>query len=189
MNVLLKNPEQTITVHIKYSGVEQTFTGDVNAVWISVNKFLGETIPAFDIARKVTLTTDLANLIENTRSVIAITPEGPELLVPKDKLTDSEILQLYLLAAYVGFRLGKRSSDAVTKEELQAKLGKNMKITATRVSELVKQGNVIKTEEKSFKITTIGISRLQGETLSKALSSSSTYHQSSQKKSPMDEER
>ena len=170
----LNDPERTITVHVRYGGVEQTFTGDVNAVWVSVNKFFGETIPAFDIARKVTLTIDLANLIENTKDVIAIAPEGPELLVPTDNLTDSEILQLYLLAAYVGFRFGKRSSDTMTKEALQAKLGKNMKITATRLSELVKQGNAIKTEEKSFKITTLGISRLQKETLPKALSTSST---------------
>ena len=141
--------------------MEQTFTGEANDVWVSVNRFFGEMIPTFDIARKVTLTVDLAELIEDFKDVIAIAPEGPELLIPKDKLTDSETLQFHLLAAYVSFRLGDRLTDAMTKKELQAKLGKSMKITATRLGELVKQGIVTKTGEGAFRIATIGVKKLQ----------------------------
>jgi len=153
--------KETITVHIKYRDTEQTFTGNVNDVWISVNRFFSEMIPAFDIARKVTLTVDLAKLVEDFKDVIAIAPEGPELLIPKEKLTDSETLQLYLLAAYIGYRLGKLTRETMTKEELAARLGKNMKITSTRLGEQIKQGNIIKTEEGNYKITTIGIKQLQ----------------------------
>ena len=153
--------ERTVTVNVKYGGMEQTFTGNANDVWVSVNRFFGEMIPTFDIARKVTLTVDLAELIEDFKDVIAIAPEGPELLIPKDKLTDSEVLQFYLLAAYVSFRLGKRLTEVMTKEELQAKLGKSMKITTTRLGELVKQGTVVKTEEGAFRIATIGVKKLQ----------------------------
>lgn len=158
----LGESERNVTVHVKYAGVEQTFTGNVNDVWASLNRFFGEMIPAFDLARTVALTIDLAKLVEDTKDVIAIAPEGPELLIPKEKMTDSEILQLYLLAAYVGFRLGKLPNDIMTKEELQAKLGKSMKITATRLGELVKQGSVIKTEG-AFRISTIGAKKLQEE--------------------------
>jgi len=159
----LTESERKITVNIKYSGMEQTFTGNVNDVWVSVNKFFGETIPTFDLARKVTLTVDLAKLIDDFKDVITIAPEGPELLIPKDKLTDSEVLQFYLLAAYVGFRLGKRLTETMTKEELQAKLGKSMKITATRLGELVKQGTVVKGDDGAFRIATIGVKKLQEE--------------------------
>lgn len=155
--------ERKVTVNVKYSGLEQTFTGDVNDVWVSVNKFFGEMIPAFDVARRFTLTVDLAKLIDDLKDVIAIAPEGIELLIPKDKLTDSDVLQFYLLAAYVSFRLGKRSTETMTKEELQAKLGKNMKITATRLGELVKQGTAVKTQDSAFRIATIGIKKLQEE--------------------------
>jgi hypothetical protein len=159
----LTESERKVTVTVKYGGMEQTFTGDVNDVWVSVNKFFGELIPTFDVARKVTLTVDLTKLIEDFKDVIAIAPEGPELLIPKDKMTDSEVLQFYLLAAYVGFRLGKRLTETMTKEELQAKLGKSMKITATRLGELVKQGNVVKTEDDAFRLSTIGVTKLQEE--------------------------
>jgi len=153
-------------VHVKYKDIEQTFTGNVNDVWVSVNRFFSQVVPAFDIACKVTLTVDLAKLVEDFKDVIAIAPEGPELLIPKEKLTDSETLQLYLLAAYIGYRLGKLAKETMTKEELQTKLGKTSKTTSARLSELVK-GKVVKTEEGNYKITTIGIKRLQDETLSK----------------------
>jgi len=154
-------------VHVKYKDMEQTFTGNVNDVWVSVNRFFSEMVPAFDIARKVTLTVDLAKLVEDFKDVIAIAPEGPQLLIPKEKLTDSETLQLYLLATYMGYRLGKLTKEAMTKEELQTKLGKNMKITTTRLGELVKQGNVVKTEEGNYKITTKTIKDLQKMTFLK----------------------
>jgi len=159
----LTESERKVTVNVKYGGMEQTFSGDANEVWVSVNKFFGELIPTFDLARKVTLTVDLAKLIEDFKDVIAIAPEGPELLIPKDKLTDSEVLQCHLLVAYVSFRLGKRSTEVMTKEELQVKLGKSMKITATRLGELVKQGTVAKTNEGAFRIATIGVRKLQEE--------------------------
>jgi len=155
--------EQTVTVHVKYGGVEQTFTGSVNDVWVGVNRFFSELVPGFDLARKVTLTVDLAKLVEDFKDVIAIAPEGPELLIPRDRLTDSEALQFYLLGAYVGCRLGKLPSDVMSKEQLAGKLGKNAKITATRLGELVKDGRVVKTEEGSFRVSTIGIRKLQEE--------------------------
>ena len=156
-----------ISVHVKYGQIEQTFAGNVNDVWVSLNKFFGEMVPAFDIARKVTLTVDLAKLVEDSKDVVAITSEGPELLLPKEKLTDRENLQLYLLAAYIGFKLGKLPREEMTKEQLAVKLGKSMKITTTRLGELTKDGIIIKTNEANYKITTIGIKRLQNITLSK----------------------
>ena len=152
-----------VTVVVKYGGVEKTFSGSVDAVWISVNKFFSEMVPAFDTARKMTLTVDLAELIEEAKGIIAVAPEGPEVLVPKEKLTDSEALQFYLLAAYIAFRLGKRAKDAMTKEELQAKLGKSTKITSTRLSELVKEGGVLKTDEGGYRLATVAVKRLQSE--------------------------
>lgn len=159
--------EDKVTVHVKYLDTEQTFTGNVNDVWVSMSQFFSEIIPTFEIISKVTLTVDLAKLIEDFKDVIAIAPEGPLLLMPKKKLTDSETLQLTLLAAYMGYRLGKLKHETVTKEELAAKLGKSVKITTTRLGELLKDTRITKTQEGNYKITTIGIKRLQDETLPK----------------------
>lgn len=153
-------------MHIRYGQLEQTFDGDVNDVWVGVNKFFSEMVPAFDLARKVTLTIDLSRLIEDFKGIIAVTPEDPQLLISRRELTDSETLLLNLLAAYVGYRLGKFDREWLTREELQAKLGKNMKITSTRLGELIREGMALRTEEGNYKITTLGVKRLQ-ETSSK----------------------
>jgi hypothetical protein len=159
--------EEKITVHIKYKDVEQTFVGNVNHVWVIVNNFFSQMIPSFDVAQKVLLIPDLPKLIEDFKNVIALANEGPELLISKRRLTDSEIIQLYLLAAYMGHKLGRLSRDAMSKKELQTRLGKTPKITSTRLGELCREGVAIKTEEDNYKITTIGIKRLQDELLPK----------------------
>jgi len=158
-----EHAKHVVTVHVKYGEIEKTFTGSVNDVWVCVNKFFSEMIPTFDVARKVTLTVDLAQLIDDVKGVIAIAPEGPEVLIPKEKLTDSEALLFYLLAVYIAYRLGKRATDVMSKEELQVKLGKTSKITSTRLGELVKEGNVAKTEEGNYRITTVAVKKLQDE--------------------------
>jgi hypothetical protein len=158
---------ETITVHIKYQGLEQTFVGNVNDVWTSMNRFFSEIIPALKVTRKVLLTVDLEKLVDDCRNVIAVAPEGPNLLVSKQKLTDSETLALNLLAVYVSNRLGLLKKDVLSKEELQKRLGKSAKITSTRLGELCREELATKTEEGNYKITTIGIKRLQEEVLPK----------------------
>ncbi|MBA7701069.1 hypothetical protein ES703_109800 [subsurface metagenome] len=121
-------------------------------------------IPALQTVKKALLTVDLESLIEDCKNVIAVAPEGPVLLVSRQKLTDNETLTLQLLATYIGNKLGQ-SKDYLTKEELQAGLGKNAKITSTRLGELCREGSATKTEEGNYRITTLGIKRSQEETL------------------------
>ena len=159
--------KDTIRVHIKYGDVEQTFTGNVNDVWISINRFFSEMIPAFEVARKAVLAVDLEKLVDDCKNIIAVTSEGPRLLVSKQRLTDNETLSLHLLTAYLGHKLGLLDKESLSKEELQAGLGKSSKITSTRLGELYREGLATKTEEDLYKITTIGVKRLQEELLPK----------------------
>jgi hypothetical protein len=156
--------KETVTVHIKYMDTEQAFTGDVNQVWVSVNRFFSEMIPALQIVKKALLTVDLEKLIEDCKNVIAVAPEGPVLLVSKQRLTDSETLTSHLLATYIGNKLGL-SKSFLTKEELQAALGKNAKITSTRLGELCREGYATKTDDGNYRITTLGIKRFQEDVL------------------------
>lgn len=156
--------KEQVTATIKYQETEQTFTGDANQVWTSINKFFSEMIPALDTVKKAILTVDIETLIEDCKNIIAIAPEGPVILVSKQKLTDNETLTLHLIAAYIANKLGQ-PKDYLTKEELQSGLGKNSKITSTRLGELIRDGNATKTQEGNYKITTIGIKRFQEEAL------------------------
>ena len=161
----MSDEPQRLSVHIKYGNVEKTFSGSSEEVWLSVNKFFGEFIPSFEIARKLALNVDLQKLAKECEGVVGFAQEGPYLLVPRDKLTDNETLALLLLANYVGLQLGKVENDGVLKEELQLKLGKDAKIVSTRLGELVKGEMAAKTADEKYKITTFGIVQMQKEML------------------------
>jgi len=157
--------EAQITVSVKYGGVEQTFSGSVEEVWVAVNKFFSEFIPAFKISKALVLNVDLQRLVEDCRGLIGFADNAPHLLVSKEKLTDNETLALHLLAAHLGFRLGMLKSDALSREELQTKLGKSPKITSTRLGELVKAEIAEKTGDGFYRITSFGVVQMQREWL------------------------
>jgi hypothetical protein len=159
----LTQKSEKVTVHIKYKDVEKTFSAIPEETWFLLNKFFNEFLPSFEIANKLRLNVDLQQLAKDCEGLIAFSPEGANLLVPKSKLTDNETLSLWLL----GHKLNMVESDTVSKEELQTKLGKSGKITSTRLGELVKSDVVTKTADDKFRITTFGVTQMQKDTLPK----------------------
>jgi hypothetical protein len=160
-----KDESKRVFVHVRFGDMEQVFEGDVESVWLSLNRFFWEFVPAFDVARRLVLSVDLQKLARGCEGMIAFSDEGANLLVPKGKLTDNEALSLLLLAAYVGFKLGKLSSDCVSRDELAARLGKDSKIVSTRLGELVKSEVAAKTDDDKYRITTFGLVQMQKEIL------------------------
>jgi hypothetical protein len=169
---LTEKPEK-VAVQIRYKDVEKTFSATMEETWLLLNKFFNEFLPSFEIANKLWLSVDLQQLAKDLESLIAFSREGPNLLVPKNKLTDNETLLLWLLASYMGHKLGLLESDMLSKEELQVKLGKSGKITSTRLGELVKNDLATKTADEKFSITTFGVAQMQREILQKIKSKAS----------------
>jgi hypothetical protein len=157
--------EDRITVQVRYGDVEETFSGHVNDVWVSVNRFFSEFIPTFEISKKLVLTVDLQELVKACEGIVAFGEGGPHLLVSRSRLTDNETLVLLLLAGYLGCRLGLVESDVVSKEDLQARLGKSSKIVSTRLGELVKREVAVKTEDGKYRISTFGVVQMQKDFL------------------------
>ena len=67
----------------------------------------------------------------------------------------------------MGYGLGLVGSDAVGKEELQAKLGKSGKIVSTRLGELVKSDMVVKLADDKYRITTFAVVQMQKDIIPK----------------------
>jgi hypothetical protein len=157
-----------ITVQVTYKGVENSFSASsVEEAWLLLNKFFNQFVPSFQIASKLLLNVDLEKLAKDLEGVVAFSAEGSSLLVSKGKLTDNETLILWLLASYIGHKLGMVQNGSLSKEELQGKLGKSGKITSTRLGELVKTDLVARTDDEKFKITTFGVVQAQKEILPK----------------------
>jgi hypothetical protein len=163
----LTEESEKVEVQIKYKDLEKKFSATPEETWFLLSKFLNEALPSFEIANKLRLTIDLQELAQDCEGIIGFSKEGPCLLVPKTKLTDNETLLFWLLASYLGRKLGMLDDASVSKLELQAKLGKSAKITSTRLGELAKNDLITKTREEKFKITTFGVSQVQKNTLPK----------------------
>jgi hypothetical protein len=161
----LTEKSERLTVQIKYEGAEETFQGTAEETWLLLNRFFSKFIPSFEIAQKLLLNVDMQQLAKDCEGAIAFSPEGANVLLSKSKLTDNETLALWLLASYLGRKLGKLDSETLSKEELQARLGKSGKITSTRLGELVKNGVAEKTGDDRFRMTTFGVAQMQKEIL------------------------
>jgi len=163
----LTGEDEGLTVHVKYKDVEEIFRGNREQVWQGLREFFDKFLPSFDIANRFALSVDLQKLATECQGLIAFSSEGANLMVARSTLTDNEALQLWLLAAYLGFQIGKLKQEDMAKDELQEKIGKSGKIVSTRLGELAKNGLIAKTSGDRFKITTFGITHIQKELLRK----------------------
>ena len=154
-----------MTVQIKYKDLEKTISGTPEQVFLLLNRLFENLLPSFVIAQKLTLDADLQTLARESQNLIAFSQEGPCVLAPRNKLTDNETLALLLLANHLGQKLGKTKTDGLSKEELQTKLGKDAKITSTRLGELLKSEIAMKTLDEKYKMTTFGLVQMQKEIL------------------------
>ncbi|MCW4003900.1 MAG: hypothetical protein NWE95_08325 [Candidatus Bathyarchaeota archaeon] len=159
-----------VNVQIKYKDTEQQFTAEPQEAWLLLNKFFKELIPSFEIAQKLTLNIDLQQLAKDLQGIIAFSDGGISLLAPKNKLTDNETLMIWLTAHFLGNKLCLVNNDSLSKEELQAKLGKSGKITSTRLGELIKNDFVARTAADKYRITNLGIVQSQKEVIPKVKS-------------------
>jgi hypothetical protein len=163
----LNDKLEKIDVHIKYKDVEKKFSAEPQEVWLLLNQFFKDFIPSFEIAQKLWLNIDVVQLAKELNGIVAFSGDGVSLLAPKNKLTDNDVLLVWLVACFLGHKLGLVNSDSLSKDELQFKLGKSGKITSTRLGELVKNDFAVKTIDEKFRITTFGVVKVQKEVLPK----------------------
>lgn len=159
-------PEK-IHVQIKYKDVEQQFNAEPQEAWLLLNQFFKGMIPSFEIAQKLWLNIDIAQLAKDLNGIVAFSSDGVSLLVPKNKLTDNEVLMILLAAYYLAHNLNLCAAESLSKEELQAKLGKSGKITSTRLGELVKTEMAVKAPDDRLRITSHGVMQVQKEIIPK----------------------
>lgn len=161
-----EKPEK-VHVQVKYKDVAQEFSAEPQQAWLLVNQFFQGLIPSFELARKLWLNVDLQQLARDLDGIVAYSGDGASLLAPKNKLTDNEALMIWLAAQFLGRGLGLLPSDALSKDELQLRLGKTGKIVSTRLGELVKNGVVAKSGDDGFRLTVFGVVQTQKEVLPK----------------------
>jgi hypothetical protein len=153
----MSSEERKIEVSIKLGELEARFSGSVNEVLKCIFDFLGKAYPTYELVSKITLAVDLEQLLKSIEKIIAVTPEGLVLLVPRDRLTDRDAVVLHLVRAYIGNKLGKLDDPSLSITELISLTGGKPSAIAGRLSELARDAYVERVGRGEYRITTLGI--------------------------------
>ena len=148
---------QRLEVWIKHDKLEARFTGSVDDVLRGVLEFLAKVYPSYELISRLTLTVDFASLLRDLENVIAITPEGLVITVPREMLSEREGIRLNLLKAYIGYRLGRLGKDSMSIGEILAVTGGKAGAIAGRLSEMVDEGWAERIGRGEYRITTLGV--------------------------------
>lgn len=151
--------EHKMKVHLKIDSFETELEGSPEDVALEVNRLATQTIPTFNLAKKVFLSFSLSDLMNRFGDFVRITPEGPR-VVSDRPLSDKILIALQLVAVKVYAESGKQSSARTTLQELERTTGLNPKSISSRLSELVKAGyvdRVVVDDGTFYFINTVGI--------------------------------
>jgi len=160
-----KKPELHVT--ITFGDKHGDFSGDFDAVSRQVMAFLFEVCPALSLLGQIKLEVNLEELTKELQGILKIAKEGPYLLVPKDEFTAPETLGIYLIGAFIGYRLGILNKETYSLEELSSLSNIKVNIVRARLSEMARERWVETTETGERKITTIGIEHFRTKVLTK----------------------
>ncbi|MEM2518910.1 MAG: hypothetical protein QXE48_01375 [Nitrososphaerota archaeon] len=141
---------EKIKVTIINDGKTIEFEGSYEEVWMSVNKYFSELYPTFKIVKKLTGAVDIKELAEKLAGKIEIREGRINIVSSGD--AKKKIL-LCLAGAYIGKTLGLLEKDFLTPKEISNCTGIDEKITRARLSDLRKQGLVIKKEDGLYGFT------------------------------------
>ena len=159
-----------ISVSISFNGIDVEFKGEPESVMFSINEFMTKQVPDINIARKITLNYSLKDLVDNFSNFVKITPEGPVVWKDGKKFSDREVISLQLLASKISRLLGNNKTEDANFRILLNQTSINQKSLSSRLSELIKNNYVEKSnngDNTHYKITTKGICWLENSILKK----------------------
>ena len=153
----LTNLGQSLEVTIRYGSLEKKITGPHDQVAQEVFTFLTKVVPELELASRLSLNVDIADLAKACEGVIAVTPEGLVATVPTDSLADRELLLFHLAKARIAQMLGKVEEDFVQSSDLIAATKKTSGTVAGRLSELCGENLAERKGKGEYKATTLGM--------------------------------
>ena len=160
--------ESKLEVTLKYKDVQVNFSGQPDDAVKFFLRFIGRVLPGLDLVTELTLTVDLENLLNGLKGLVAFAPEGPIVIVPKEKLGgERNIIVLNLVKIYVAFKTGRLEKDSLSTSEIKSLTGSKMGTVGARLSELTSLGWVERIGRGEYRLTTLGLKSFLEEILPK----------------------
>ncbi|MDG7037814.1 MAG: hypothetical protein JRN37_01430 [Nitrososphaerota archaeon] len=151
--------EEPLNVEIRMGDLHATFSGKPSDVYETVDRFLSQNISEISFARQIYLNYSLKELVEMFREFVKITEEGPR-VISERPLSLKLKISLQLIACKIAFMLNRIQRAGYSVQELEESMATNAKSISSRLSELVKEGYVMRSNDEkgsSYYVTTAGI--------------------------------
>ncbi|MCD6529337.1 hypothetical protein J7L06_03510 [Candidatus Bathyarchaeota archaeon] len=151
-----------VHLDLECNGVKASFDGNLDEVLDSLIKFLTDTVPTFEAARKILYTADLTRLIDSVEGLIVVTSDG-SIILEKVKASVGEAVCLGLTGAYIAKKIGRREKDSLSPIELGRIIGKATKTVRNELPNLINSGLVERVEKGKYRITAAGLRFVEKE--------------------------
>ncbi|MCW4027097.1 MAG: hypothetical protein NWE76_06410 [Candidatus Bathyarchaeota archaeon] len=162
----MSGEETGLELLVRYRDMEVRFKGEPDSVIRSFLSFVSKVLPAYDLASRLTLTVDLERLLESVKGLIAFTPEGLVMTVPREKLGgERDIILLHLVKTFIGYETGRIENNYLTTSDIKSLTGGKSSTVAARLSELTSLGWVERIGRGEYRITTLGTKSFLDEVL------------------------
>ncbi|MDH5795299.1 MAG: hypothetical protein OEZ24_04245 [Candidatus Bathyarchaeota archaeon] len=162
----MSEEETGLELLVRYKGMEVRFRGEPDEVIRSFLSFVSKVLPAYDLVSGLTLTVDLGELLKSIEGLIAFTPEGPVVTVPREKIGgERDTILLHLIKNYVGYETGRTEKPYLTTSEIASLTGGKSSTVAARLSELTSLGWVERIGRGEYRVTTLGAKSFLDEIL------------------------
>lgn len=163
--------EPDLKVSVTFEGTTVEFKGSPESVLHSLMEYIARTIPQIDLAKKISVSYSVTELIKAFGDHVKLTPEGPRVWTSDRKFSDKEVVLLQLVGQRIASETGKAQTDGLILNEITASTGINPKSISSRLSEVLKVGHVERQSSDSgvrYRITTAGINWLSSALSKKA---------------------
>ncbi len=151
---------------VSYGDVKVDFSGSPDVVFRSLHEFIAKEIPNIDLAKSISVSYSLNDLVLMFKEYIRFTEEGPRVWVQDRKLSDKDVILLQLTAAKAANLSGKGGGGDMSVQELEVATSLYAKTIGSRLSELNKSGAVERRDAEGggrYKVTTTGVHWLHSQ--------------------------
>jgi predicted transcriptional regulator len=156
----METETKQVKVQIEANGLHCEASGTAEEIIPQILHFLSQSVPTYDLARRLLYVTDLAGLSDTIADYAKMTNTGQLLLTRNDLPADKAILVI-LFMAHLANKTAKRDSDSLSIEEIANGVGKAPKTIRNVIVELQRSGFIERAERGMYKVTAKGLMQLE----------------------------
>jgi len=149
-----------VKVQIDVDGMHYESSGMVEEIVPQVMQFLIQAIPAYDVAKKLVYIPDLAGLADKVSDFARMTSTG-QLLLTRINLPAEKAIMVLLFMAQLAGKMGKRTSDSMSIEEISTGIGRAPKTIRNVLVQLQRSSQIDRAERGRYRITAKGLMQLE----------------------------